>query len=180
MLAVIKLSCALGTLVAGAHVNAFGAAAAPQTWPQTCVSGPSYSYWNETHCPNDATCCPAHFSVSGMGCCPLKNAVCCSSYGQCCPSGTKCVPQSGTGYDEVFTCVANGVNVSDALSTCKPGPSLPFAPNLKNVLIVGDSVSIGYTPFVASVLKDIALVQHAPWDYSDGGAEETGEERTRS
>lgn len=33
-------------------------------------------------------------------------------------------------------------------------------------------MSIGYTPFVASVLDDIAMVQHSPWG-GDGGAEET-------
>jgi acyl-CoA thioesterase-1 len=43
----------------------------------------------------------------------------------------------------------------------------------KNVLIIGDSLSIGYTPPVAALLADIALVQHAPWDTQDGGAEET-------
>jgi len=40
------------------------------------------------------------------------------------------------------------------------------------VLIIGDSLSLGYTPFVAANLSDIALVQHAPWG-GDGGAEET-------
>lgn len=60
-----------------------------------------------------------------------------------------------------------------ALSTCKMGPALPFSTTLKNVAIIGDSVSIGYTPYVAAVLKDVAFVQHAPWDVSDGGAEET-------
>lgn len=43
----------------------------------------------------------------------------------------------------------------------------------KNVLIIGDSLSIGYTPAVAANLSDIALVQHAPWDTRDGGAEES-------
>lgn len=43
----------------------------------------------------------------------------------------------------------------------------------KNVLVIGDSLSIGYTPYVAQDLSDIALVQHAPWDFSDGGAEES-------
>jgi acyl-CoA thioesterase-1 len=40
------------------------------------------------------------------------------------------------------------------------------------VLVVGDSVSIGYTPFVAELLASKALVQHSPWG-GDGGAEET-------
>ena len=56
--------------------------------------------------------------------------------------------------------------------SCKPGPSAPASTTLKNVLIVGDSVSIGYTPYVAQELADVALVQHAPWDVSDGVAEE--------
>ena len=38
--------------------------------------------------------------------------------------------------------------------------------------MVGDSVSIGYTPFVAEVMAATALVQHSPWG-GDGGAEET-------
>lgn len=43
---------------------------------------------------------------------------------------------------------------------------------LKNILVIGDSVSLGYTPAVATLLADVALVQHAPWG-GDGGAEET-------
>lgn len=46
---------------------------------------------------------------------------------------------------------------------------------MKNVLVIGDSLSIGYTPYLNAALSaaGIALVQHAPWDVSDGGAEET-------
>lgn len=43
----------------------------------------------------------------------------------------------------------------------------------KNVIVLGDSVSIGYTRPLAQQLADIALVQHSPYDVSDGGAEET-------
>eukprot|EP00658_Telonema_sp_P-2_P021374 TRINITY_DN18510_c0_g1_i1.p1 TRINITY_DN18510_c0_g1~~TRINITY_DN18510_c0_g1_i1.p1 ORF type:complete len:238 (+),score=53.85 TRINITY_DN18510_c0_g1_i1:33-746(+) len=39
--------------------------------------------------------------------------------------------------------------------------------------IIGDSVSIGYTPWVAGHMASEALVQHSPYDTSDGGAEET-------
>ena len=38
---------------------------------------------------------------------------------------------------------------------------------------MGDSVSIGYYPFIKSALSSIALVQHSPWDQHDGGVEET-------
>lgn len=37
---------------------------------------------------------------------------------------------------------------------------------LRNVLVIGDSVSIGYTPFVTAALQTEALVQHAPWGMS--------------
>ena len=57
-------------------------------------------------------------------------------------------------------------------AVCKSGPALPFSTSLKNVLWIGDSLSIGMMPFVAANLSDIALVQHAPWGI-DGGAEET-------
>eukprot|EP01050_Picozoa_sp_SAG11_P002969 SAG11_NODE_158_length_14064_cov_6.063860_7_plen_103_part_00 len=55
---------------------------------------------------------------------------------------------------------------------CKTGPPQPYSAKLKNVLVVGDSVSIGYTPFIASMMAATALVQHSPWG-GDGGAEET-------
>ena len=55
---------------------------------------------------------------------------------------------------------------------CKPGPPLPASATLKNILVIGDSVSLGYTPAIAQLMSRTALVQHAPWG-GDGGAEET-------
>ena len=57
---------------------------------------------------------------------------------------------------------------------CKTGGPLPFVADgsKKNVVIMGDSVSIGYAPFVGTALADVALTQHSPWG-GDGGAEET-------
>ncbi len=45
----------------------------------------------------------------------------------------------------------------------------PLTENLPNVLIIGDSISIGYTPFVKEILQDKAVVQHNP-----GNAGHTG------
>ena len=59
-----------------------------------------------------------------------------------------------------------------AAQVCKTGANQPFSKVLKNVVIMGDSVSIGYAPKVQIALVDIALVQHSPWG-GDGGAEET-------
>jgi hypothetical protein len=43
---------------------------------------------------------------------------------------------------------------------CKLGPALPFSSTQKNCLVIGDSVSIGYTPAVASSLSGECFVQH--------------------
>ena len=44
-----------------------------------------------------------------------------------------------------------------------------FSPKKANILIIGDSISIGYTPFVEQDLKEVALVKHNP-----GNAQHTG------
>jgi len=67
--------------------------------------------------------------------------------------------------------VGSGSNTTGD-QVCKTGPPAPYSKTLKNVLIVGDSVSIGYTPRVADIMQATAFVQHSPWG-GDGGAEET-------
>ena len=56
----------------------------------------------------------------------------------------------GHGYRVVSTCVPedNGESIATVIGdeVCKTGPPNPFSTTLKNVLIIGDSVSIGYTP----------------------------------
>lgn len=61
-------------------------------------------------------------------------------------------------------------SVVSADRICKPGPPLKRTPGKTNCLIIGDSVSIGYTPWIAKLLGDGYQVQHAPWDHKDGGA----------
>jgi hypothetical protein len=144
-------------------------------WPLKCnTSSHSYSSWNETRCPATQSCAPNEFSVSGMGCCPWPNGISCGVT-SCCPAATTCVSQGGSGYSEVFTCVAAApggpANVTSKCP-CKPGPALPPSSTLKNVLIIGDSLSIGYTPYVQAALEGIVQTFHAPWDVTDGGAEE--------
>lgn len=118
---------------------------------------------------NTGSVCAAAYSKNGEGCCPYENAVCCPNKQTCCPSGTTC-EDSGT-YNTV--CKGAPVNQTVGLSVCKPGAALPLSSTLPNVLIVGDSVSIGYTPMVAKAMSKVAMVQHSPYDTRDGGAEET-------
>jgi hypothetical protein len=154
------------------------AASQPSSWPHLCTSpSPNYTQFNETRCPASATCAPNPFSLSGWGCAPFINAKICNGF-QSCPSTTECVLANGSGnftdLHTTYNCVDPGSGVSFGTSrcSCKPGAPLPPSTTLKNVLIIGDSISIGYTPFVAASLADIALVQHAPFS-SDGGAEES-------
>ena len=141
-------------------------------YPQLCPNQEKFSSWNQTRCPADMTCAPNSFSVTGWGCAPFANATICSQY-QTCPSDTTCVSMGGTSYSEVFACMGkNGAPNTTSLCTCKPGVALPMDSTRKNVVIVGDSLTIGYTPVVAGLLADVALVQHVPWS-ADGGAEET-------
>jgi len=56
---------------------------------------------------------------------------------------------------------------------CGPGPALPPSTSIPNCLVLGDSVSIGYTGIVTHLLNESCLVQHTPWDLRDGGARDT-------
>jgi len=122
-----------------------------------------------TNCTGRGTTCAALFSANGEGCCPYEEAVCCPNKQTCCPKGSSC-RDSGT-----YGTVCEGAPPSQVtgVSVCKPGAALPFSTTLPNVLIIGDSVSIGYTPHIAKHLAKVALVQHSPFDTQDGGAEET-------
>ena len=166
-------------------------AAPPASWPHTCPGhGTPASAYNQTKCPSSATCCRSTFSASGQGCCPWPNAVCCKNSLTCCPQGTECVddvPAHWPSWAAVTTCTPSTPSSkggrrgsipvearSEAVQgkcVCKPGAPLPMSKTLKNILVIGDSVSLGYTPSIASILADTALVQHAPWG-GDGGAEE--------
>lgn len=134
--------------------------------------GPT-STWNISSCPINSTCGINLFSLSNIGCCPYTNAIFCNDF-QCCPEDSTCILKDGsnnaTDYHGVYTCQMKEMNITSKC-TCKLGPNLPMSTTLKNVIIIGDSISIGYTPFVAEELSDIAQVIHAPWS-SDGGSEE--------
>lgn len=138
-----------------------------------CPSTISFDDALPTACDDKAKCCTHPFSSSKWGCCPLgTDAVCCNNTYTCCPSGHVC-HDSGSGWRVVTQCIDPTKNHSQpGIQICKPGPAIPFSKTLKNIVIVGDSVSIGYTPQVAKLMADTALVQHSPYA-GDGGAEET-------
>ncbi len=135
--------------------------------------------YNATRCPPWATCMRNDFSMSNgsWGCAPFPNAVVCDgSHFQACPATSTCVLKNGSGnatdLHTVYSCVSpSGASLGSSRCSCKPGAPAPPSTTLKNVLIIGDSISLGYTPFLAAALADVAVIQHAPWS-SDGGSEE--------
>ena len=149
-------------------------AAALSQHPNLCPNQPADA-WTQMRCPATASCSKNGFSqAAGWGCCPWVNATSCPSGYQCCPSGSTCNLISGSGYSAVYTCDGGAApQGTTSLCPCKPGAMAPPSATLKNVLVIGDSLSIGYTPPLAANLSDVAQVVHAPWDVTDGGAEES-------
>ena len=94
---------------------------------------------SDTVCPNNttnpATICPS----STLGCCEYE--------------------YSNNGYG----CSMPIIGQSSGTYCCAPGPLLNASSTLPNVMILGDSVSIGFTSHVVANLSKQAFVQHSPW-----------------
>lgn len=171
----VRCSCLNMKWILATVAPAVVTAAVPEGWA-TC--GGLEPALNRTACPlATATCCQQHWAPGdgNWGCIDWANATCCANGYTACPSGSTC-KDTGTGAAVVTECVPNDSTQvpqpTAGKQVCKQGAPIPFSSSLPNVLVLGDSVSIGYTPYVANVLADVALVQHSPWG-GDGGAEET-------
>ena len=116
------------------------------------------------------TVCNAAYAVNKLGCCPYANATCCANNQACCPSGSTCFDSGVYGTVCKPAPGASPLPPDERLgkSVCKSGAALPPSKTLPNVLIIGDSVSIGYTPYVAKRMSGVAFVQHSPYDVTDG------------
>lgn len=109
-----------------------------------------------TKCPEEDLCCigksPDAYKVAG---------------------GFGCSPPNNTSID----CASGGTGTTAGLPPgrccCGPGPSMANVVNtsLPIVLIVGDSVSAGYTPFVRSSFQHEAVVLHGPDNVGGGMAD---------
>ena len=89
-----------------------------------------------------------------------------------CDNGTSVCPSTSTCCHHQYSPSGWGCTVNS--TCCLLGPAKPPSTTLPNCLVLGDSVSIGYTPHVIAHLSQDCLVQHTPWDVSDGGAGSTG------
>ena len=105
-------------------------------------------------------------TTNGLNTCPNTNP---SKYPPTkCPDTSSCcgTPFVANGYG----CTQPSIDDPNFNFCCFAGPSNLDETNIKpNVMILGDSVSIGYTPYVITNLSSIAYVQHSPWS-SDGGS----------
>jgi len=66
-----------------------------------------------------------------------------------------------------------GGGISPKGCCCGPGPS-NISSTVPNVLVIGDSVSAGYTPFLRAGLGAAANVQHGPDNAGGGNADGSG------
>ena len=81
-----------------------------------------------------------------------------------CPATARCCKTPYAADIEGLGCCDTSSANPDREPGCKAGPPQPLATDRPNVVIIGDSVSMGYTPWVAKHLGVTeALVQHAPW-----------------
>ena len=106
-----------------------------------------------TKCPISATCC--------IGKSPDSYKV---------PGGYGCAPANS---NNTTGCASGGILPNNTGCCCGPGPSI-ISSTLKNVLIVGDSVSAGYLPFVRAALNTTTNIQHGPDNTGGGNADGVG------
>merc|ERR1711939_861141 len=106
-------------------------------------------------------------SNTNYGCCTLPNAVCCGG-GKCCPNGSQCTNSGCSPVEPRFDCGPEQGENCTVSYVCHPGP-ISWEGN-GSLLVIGDSVSIGYTPHLAKKLTQ--PVVHSP-GAGDGGARST-------
>lgn len=110
-----------------------------------------------TFCPDSGACCNATYSPTTFGC-RLADA---ADFEQ-----SHAIMSRPSAADLEWP-------PSPTKSCCMPGPVLEPSTTLPNCMVLGDSVSIGYTGTATKLLADVCQLQHAPWDVSDGGAGST-------
>eukprot|EP00040_Diaphanoeca_grandis_P007119 m.39813 g.39813 ORF g.39813 m.39813 type:complete len:319 (+) comp18294_c0_seq1:179-1135(+) len=139
-----------------------------------------------TTCAVGATQCADSYSDTHLGCCVLSNAICCKlgengvTRNICCPQGTQCSGEGCTPLEPKYPCgPVQGENCTSSF-VCSPGP-LPWSPTPgeRNVVVIGDSVSIGWTPVLKGILSNASgaqrsFVTHSPAS-GDGGARSTSD-----
>lgn len=128
--------------------------------------------------------CPFTFGMNNSGCCALDDtdAVCCQTplpaglkRSYCCPSGSSCSTHGCTPTRHSYSCgPSQGTNCSVSY-LCSSGPVdwTRTGEGKPAVLVIGDSVSIGWTPVLSTLVNTSHVVTHSPGEMADGGARST-------
>ena len=139
--------------------------------------------------------CNATFGTNNSGCCALADpgAVCCQTVlvgptgpivpgneglkrSYCCPSGSRCTERGCTlpvpaprlcGPTQGKNCNVSYLCTSGPQDWTRTGVGKPA------VLVIGDSVSDGWTPVLSTMLAATHTVVHSPGRMTDGGARST-------
>ena len=145
-------------------------------------------------------CFPSHascndtFGMNSTGCCAINDAeaICCQTHlvgptgpivpgneglvrSYCCPKGTKCSVRGCTPYRAPgYLCGPMQGKNCNVSYLCSSGPADWTATSaLPAVLVIGDSVSDGWTPVLERKLKARYVTSHSPGAMVDGGARST-------
>jgi lysophospholipase L1-like esterase len=125
---------------------------------------------NSTGCcaldDSDAVCCQVPLGVENL----VRN-FCCPS-GNTCKAGVGCVDSAGSTHAKYSCGPVQGENCT-ASYLCSSGPEAWVAGSNGSVVVMGDSVSDGWTPVLAMNLAASHAVVHSPGALQDGGARST-------
>jgi lysophospholipase L1-like esterase len=117
--------------------------------------------------------------VQGAQCCqtPLPVGL---ARNYCCPAGSQCSTQGCTPVHPEYPCGPTQGENCTVSYVCAPGPlAWSPTPGIPNIVVIGDSVSIGWTPALralvgANATGFNAYVTHSPAS-GDGGARSTSD-----
>jgi hypothetical protein len=162
-------------------------------------AGPSDSALTAVPCLGAHVGCNATFGTNSSGCCALADpqAVCCQTVlvgpsgpivpgneglkrSYCCPSGSQCTERGCTRpIPAPRLCGPTQGDNCNVSYLCTSGPADwtrtagPEAAGRPAVLVIGDSVSNGWTPVLSKLLAATHTVVHSPGRMTDGGARST-------
>ena len=137
----------------------------------------------------DKSCPYPRIGTNNSGCCPLagSEAVCCNTplptsgtggiaVAYCCPKGSGCSTKGCTPTRASYLCgPKQGRNCSVA-AVCSSGPAdwtTSAGERKAAVLVIGDSVSDGWTPVLSGLLNQTHDTVHSPGKIIGGGARST-------
>jgi len=148
---------------------------------------------NPVPCHAGHASCPSTFGMNSSGCCALNDpdAVCCQTVligptgpivpgneglkrSYCCPKGSGCSERGCTPLLAPLPsyCGPTQGNDCNVSYLCSSGPNT-WATGKPAVVVIGDSVSCGWTPVLTAKIAATHTTVHSPGLMSDGGARST-------